>query len=80
MILLKAKHARVFFMTKILNNLNLCIDCPVMECKTYYLKKDIWKGYCRKHHKSVSGNQSCNYSLQDNDEQSSLFGNMDSIN
>lgn len=79
MILLKAKHARTFCMNKNLNNLNLCIDCSMMECKSYYLKKDIWKGYCRKRHKSVYGNQSCNSSIQDNGEQSSLLGNMDSI-
>ncbi len=36
-----------------------CIDCQMIICKQYYLKKDLWTGYCRTHRQTVNGYQGC---------------------
>lgn len=36
-----------------------CLDCDMMICREYYMKKDVWKGYCQRLRLKVYGNDVC---------------------
>lgn len=41
-----------------------CLDCDMMVCREYYMKKDVWKGYCQRLRLKVHGNDDCHAESQ----------------